>query len=128
MVGESARTLGSEEIGIAEKDVVTNQQINSFIFNELVSQKFSKYLMYSVKNIFEYMANDNVVRILNSNTQKNISAPLPPLEEQTAIADYLDKETAKIDRLQEKIAESVARLKEYRSALITQAVTGKIKV
>ena len=60
--------------------------------------------MYSVKNIFEYMANDNVVRILNSNTQKNISAPLPPLEEQTAIADYLDKETAKIDRLQEKIA------------------------
>ncbi len=122
----SIGTIG--KIGIAEKDVVTNQQINSFIFNELVSQKFSKYLMYSVKNIFEYMANDNVVRILNSNTQKNISAPLPPLEEQTAIADYLDKETAKIDRLQEKIAESVARLKEYRSALITQAVTGKIKV
>ena len=122
----SIGTIG--KIGIAEKDVVTNQQINSFIFNELVSQKFSKYLMYSVKNIFEYMANDNVVRILNSNTQKNISAPLPPLEEQTAIADYLDKETAKIDRLQAKIAESVARLKEYRSALITQAVTGKIKV
>lgn len=58
----------------------------------------------------------------------NFKMLIPPLPEQTAIANYLDQETAKIDRLQAKIAESVARLKEYRSALITQAVTGKIKV
>jgi type I restriction-modification system specificity determinant len=122
----SIGTIG--KMGVAMQDVITNQQINSFIFNELVNKSFSKYLIYSAKGIFEHMANDNVVRILNSNTQKNIFSPLPPLVEQAAIADYLDQETAKIDRLCDTVNQTIGRLKEYRTALITQAVTGKIKV
>ncbi len=54
--------------------------------------------------------------------------PIPPLHEQTAIAAYLDRETGKIDRLIEKVEAAIARLQEYRSALITAAVTGKIDV
>ena len=53
---------------------------------------------------------------------------VPPLAEQTAIAAYLDAETAKLDALVGKVAEAVERLQEYRSALITAAVTGKIDV
>lgn len=52
----------------------------------------------------------------------------PPKAEQTSIAEYLDQETAKIDRLCETVNQTIGRLKEYRTALITQAVTGKIKV
>ena len=52
----------------------------------------------------------------------------PPKAEQTSIAEYLDNETAKIDRLCETVNQTIGRLKEYRSALITQVVTGKIKV
>lgn len=122
----SIGTIG--KMGIAGKDLLTNQQINSFIFNEKVNELFRKYLVYSAKGIFEYMANDNVVRILNSNTQKNIFFIVPPLPEQTAIANYLDEQTAKIDRLSDTVNQTIASLKEYRSALITQAVTGKIKV
>ena len=58
----------------------------------------------------------------------NCLLPVPPLPEQSAIAAYLDRETAKIDKLVEKIEAVVARLQEYRSALITAAVTGKIDV
>ena len=54
--------------------------------------------------------------------------PLPPPEEQTAIAAYLDAETAKLDGLVGKVEEAVERLQEYRTALITAAVTGKIDV
>jgi type I restriction enzyme S subunit len=54
--------------------------------------------------------------------------PRPPLPEQRAIADHLDRETAKIDRLVAKVEEAVERLQEYRTALITAAVTGKIDV
>jgi restriction modification system DNA specificity domain protein len=50
------------------------------------------------------------------------------MEEQAHIADYLDKETAKIDRLCDTVNQTIDRLKEYRIALITQAVTGKVKV
>ena len=54
--------------------------------------------------------------------------PLPPIPEQTAIVAYLDKETAKLDALVVKVEEAVERLLEYRTALITAAVTGKIDV
>jgi type I restriction enzyme S subunit len=52
----------------------------------------------------------------------------PPLPEQAVIAAYLDAETAKLDALVGKVAEAVERLQEYRTALITAAVTGKIDV
>lgn len=52
----------------------------------------------------------------------------PPTEEQQAIADYLDRETAKLDALVEKIETAIERLREYRSALIAAAVTGKVDV
>ncbi len=48
--------------------------------------------------------------------------------EQQAIVDYLDRETAKIDALVNKIREGIEKLKEYRTALISGAVTGKIDV
>jgi type I restriction enzyme S subunit len=58
----------------------------------------------------------------------NLKIPVPPLPEQAAIAAYLDVETAKLDALVAKIEEAVERLQEYRTALITAAVTGKIDV
>ena len=57
-----------------------------------------------------------------------MSTPLPPLPEQRAIADYLDRKTGRIDALIQKIEASIETWKEYRTALITAAVTGKIDV
>jgi type I restriction enzyme S subunit len=54
--------------------------------------------------------------------------PYPPLPEQGAIADFLDRETAKINAIATKIKAAIERLQEYRTALITAAVTGKIDV
>ena len=53
---------------------------------------------------------------------------IAPLPEQTAIAAFLDKETAKLDALVAKVETAIERLQEYRTALITAAVTGKIDV
>jgi type I restriction enzyme S subunit len=59
---------------------------------------------------------------------KNSLCLLPPLPEQQGIAEFLNRETAKIDRMVTKVEEAVERLQEYRSALITAAATGKIDV
>lgn len=59
---------------------------------------------------------------------RSIRVACPSISEQTAIATYLDRETSKIDRLVEKVEAAVGRLQEYRTALITAAVTGKIDV
>ena len=48
--------------------------------------------------------------------------------EQRAIAGFLDRETVRLDTLVTKIETAIERLCEYRAALITAAVTGKIDV
>jgi len=58
----------------------------------------------------------------------SLHLPVPPRDEQTAIADFLDRQTAKIDGLVAKVETAIERLLEYRTALITAAVTGKIDV
>ncbi len=53
---------------------------------------------------------------------------VPPSTEQHAIANYLDRETAKSDALVSRIREGIEKLREYSAALISAAVTGKIDV
>ena len=53
---------------------------------------------------------------------------LPPRESQRIIADYLDRETKRIDALVAEKERSIELLKERRAALITAAVTGQISV
>ena len=57
-----------------------------------------------------------------------LKIPMPPLPEQRAITALLDHETAKLDGLVAKVEEAIARLKEFRIALISAAVTGRIDV
>jgi len=65
---------------------------------------------------------------LNTTILARVPLSVPPFDEQVAIASYLDRETAKIDALIAKIREGIKKLKEYRTALISAAVTGKISV
>jgi type I restriction enzyme S subunit len=53
---------------------------------------------------------------------------IPPVEERTAIIEYLREEMSKSDTLFNEVAKSVELLKEHRTALISAAVTGKIDV
>lgn len=59
---------------------------------------------------------------------QNLAVPVPDLTEQAVIAGFINLETAKIDKLIEKVESAIDRLQEYRTALITAAVTGKIDV
>ena len=58
----------------------------------------------------------------------NLEIAFSPFEEQTAIVAHIEKETARIDAKVEKNKKLIYLLKEYRTALISEAVTGKIKV
>ncbi len=69
-------------------------------------------------------------------TMKNINPTIlgrmiisvPPLLEQRAIANYLDRETGRIDHLITRVEAALGQLTEYRAALITAAVKGRIDV
>lgn len=65
---------------------------------------------------------------LNPSRYTSIPIPLPPVIEQMEIVTYLDQQVAKLDGLQDKVQVAIDRLQERRIALISEAVTGKIKV
>ena len=59
---------------------------------------------------------------------EDLDVLLPPLAEQDHVAAFLDRETAKTDALIAKIGQAINHLNEFRTALISAAVTGKIDV
>jgi len=56
---------------------------------------------------------------------RNQIIPIPPLPEQQAIADYLDKKTSEVDSLISLKQQKITQLKEYKKSLIYEYVTGK---
>ena len=59
---------------------------------------------------------------------RSVILPLPPIPEQTAIVEYLDKATADIDSAITRARRGIDLLQEYRTRLIADVVTGKLDV
>ena len=88
-----------------------------------------KYIFYWATTIpFETITTNTALPSVTSMDLSQLYVPLPPLESQQRIADYLDRETAEIDSL---IADSTKLrdlLLKRRSVLITEVVTGRKQV
>lgn len=85
----------------------------------------SSYFRRSLDMLALWIANQAYLEVKNLN---DIPVSVPPIETQKMIKKFLDKETQKIDQISDATSNIIAKLQEYRSALITQAVTGKIDV
>ena len=88
--------------------------------------RFSYYALLHLR--FDEHSKDSAVPGLDRNDAHNSTINVPTLATQRRIADFLDRETARIGILQEKTKTSIDRLREYRAALITGAVTGQVPV
>ncbi len=89
-------------------------------------QNYYRFLLESI-NINDY-ASQNAQPLVTGTLIKNIFITCPTKNKQHAIADFLIRETKKIDTLISKIEKQIELLTEYKQALITAAVTGKIDV
>jgi type I restriction enzyme S subunit len=65
---------------------------------------------------------------LSQDLLKKLPVPLPPLDEQKQIAQFLDDKSAIFSKLIENAESAIVLSKERRTALISAAVTGKIDV
>ncbi|MBX9810349.1 MAG: restriction endonuclease subunit S [Burkholderiales bacterium] len=110
--------LGTTELHVLRARSNLNSEYLFYITISSVYRKTGEALMYGAGG----------QKRVPPEFSKDFLIPLPPLDEQIAIADFLDRETARIDGMVAKVETAIERLLEYRAALITAAVTGKIDV
>ncbi len=91
-----------------------------FLFRFLQSQYLRSYFEVSANGVTRY----------GLGVDKFNSALIlyPPIEDQIQIVQYIEKETARIDTKVAKTKKLIELLKEYKTALISEVVTGKVKV
>jgi len=89
---------------------------------------FRTYQAIGVQDQYHYNANGVTRYGLGSYWVDNGIVPVPPLNEQHEIAEYIDNQLGIMEMVREKTESEIERFKEYRTALISAAVTGKIDV
>lgn len=65
---------------------------------------------------------------INQELIKNLKVQLPPVQEQGEIIRHIEKECSRLDTLIDKFKTQIDLFQEYRSTLISEVVTGKVKV
>lgn len=130
-IGETG-SLGNFAV-VAEDDLpcLLNQRVGRFqiVGNELLPG----YLQLVIQSA-PFL--DPIFLAATSTAQFNVSPSqvgaimfaLPPVSEQNEIINEVARQNTSLDRVQDRTVESTARLREFRSALITAAVTGQIDV
>ncbi|MBD2653642.1 restriction endonuclease subunit S [Synechocystis sp. FACHB-383] len=120
-----------EVANIDREDIALAQRVIKFRGKEKVLDNyFLKYWLMCnsfQQDLYTYATGSTALGIKASKLPKLLLL-LPPLEEQRAIAAYIEKECARIDAKIAKTKRIIELQKEYRTALISEAVTGKIKV
>lgn len=92
--------------------------------------KFLYYVMVAVVTTgwIDQLCNKATIAHFTKEKLSKLQIPIPPLSEQKSIVNYLDHETSEIDHLIADCETSIQLLKQRRTALISEAVTGKIDV
>jgi len=125
MIVAIGATIG--KVGYIDKPATSNQQITAVAPNiAKVSGKFLAYQLKRLEQVLKGIAPNTTLPIMDQQKIGCLVIAIPPISEQQAITDFLDRETSKIDGLIAKVTEAIEKLKEYRTALISAAVTGKI--
>jgi type I restriction enzyme S subunit len=101
-------------------------------FNTVYRSRYSDFIYWVLQSpIFSYQAGAYLTSTINQLTVAtlgNLVVPLPPPDEQKAICTHIERRMPAFNRLLDQVRTSIDRLKEYRSSLITAAVTGQIDV
>ncbi|NAR99177.1 restriction endonuclease subunit S [Acinetobacter haemolyticus] len=112
----------SGEFVLGRKGLLSSTMASACLIYE-IQDKYYWYLCVCIEPEMRKHATGMGIPHVNGEELRGIVLPLPELNEQTQIANFLDYETAKIDHLIEKQQQLIELLKEKRQAVISHAVT-----
>lgn len=119
----------TKRIGLVTQNGVITSAYITLSVKPGIDERFISYLLKSMDSrlLFHGMT-EGVRKILSWTDIRREKIPVPPLQEQTEIADYLEGKSAQIDSTIERINKQIELLEKYRKQIINDAVTGKVRV
>lgn len=96
---------------LKSNNLKSNERYYAYWFNYVSSKRYYKQYSKSLRYT------------LNADEFNRLFSPVPPLDEQQRIADFLDNECAKIDGLKFDIQAQIDTLEQYKRSVITETVT-----
>lgn len=123
-----SRTASVGFTGIMPAPMATSQDYWNWVCGPRILPEYLMYTFRAMQSYFAALMMGSTHKTIYQADAAAIRIPLPPLSEQQDIVREVISRTAAIDDLVAKAVQMVGVLREYRSALITDAVTGKIDV
>ena len=114
------------EINYIEEDFWAH---NTALYIKHFYKAFPRFVYYLLSILdIKYLSSGSAVGTLNRNYIHDLVIAIPSYEEQREIVNYITQETARIDEAIDNVRSQIEKLEEYRTVLISDAVTGKIDV
>lgn len=117
-------TLG--KVAVTDSKFYTNQQLNIIELKDNVNKFFIAFSLSAFINVSKIIANSATLPILNQQKLGDIQIPIPKLEEQNLLVEYLEKICDNHSNVVSKILNSIELLKEKRTSIISAAVNGEL--
>ena len=115
-------------MGILMQAACVNQGCRLLAPTQAVRSDYLYYELTTARSDMESMGQGSTFAELSRMKLAGFSIPLPPLPEQTAIVEHLDRATAGIDAAIARARRQIELVQEYRTRLIADVVTGKLDV
>ncbi|MFA7607888.1 MAG: restriction endonuclease subunit S [Rhodocyclaceae bacterium] len=117
-------------VALSMRELTINQDMKALVCSRKIRPEYLYWALCGFSAALVALADESAhgTKKIEATILEKFPILVPPITEQQAITAYLDHETASIDQLTAKVESAITRLTEYRQALITSAVTGKIDV
>lgn len=122
-IGKIAKVSGMDKPACLNSGIFVLKQRKETFFQNYLYWYLSSPLLLRY-NTFINTGGTTIIH-LYQNVFERFSMIVPPMEEQKAIAAYLDEKCADIDRLVDLKQQKIEKLKDYKKSVIYEAVTGK---
>lgn len=122
-----SRTASIGFSGIMPRPMATTQDFWNWICGPKLSPTYLLLLFRAMTQKFAQITNGSTHKTIYQPIAAGLEICVPPMCEQERIFETVSAAMQQIDSIQEKVNKSISGLAEYRSALITAAVTGQIR-
>lgn len=113
---------------ITTRPMAVSQHIIAWLCGPRITPEYLLNIFYAMTQELQRLCMGSTIRTLGMPDVLELVTALPPVAEQQQITGFLNQALPEADALINKVEQSIETLREYRTALISATVTGKIDV